>query len=75
MSSGPRTAMDAGVYGAGVASKVGYMNSSDGAAPLCHTGTFFGACSDCCCSLLNSLCTRRCMPLTKRLERRAGPLS
>ena len=43
MSSGPRTMVGAGMYGAGAASKVGYKNRSDGAMPLCHMGIFLGA--------------------------------
>ena len=35
-------------------------------------GTFSGACSNCRCSLLISLRTRQCMPLTEQLERRGG---
>ena len=31
--------------GASAAQKVGYMNRSDGAAPLCHVGTFWGLAS------------------------------
>ena len=58
--------------GAGAAPKVGYMNKSKGATPLCHVGTFSGACSNGRRSLLISLRTRRCMPLTERLERRRG---
>ena len=58
--------------GASVALKVGYLKGSDDATPLCHVGTFSGACSDCRRSLLISLRTRRCMPLTERLERRGG---
>ena len=69
MSSGPRTVVDAGMYRASAAPKVGYTNGSDGATPLCHMGMFSGAYSDCRFSLLNSLPTRRCMPLTKRLKR------
>ena len=57
MSYGPRTVVGAGMYGAGAAPKVGYMNGSDGATPLCHVGIFSGACSDCRLSLLNSLHT------------------
>ena len=72
MSSSPRTAVDVSMCGAGAAPKVGHMNGSDSAAPLCHVGTFSGACSECRRSLLISLCTRRCMPLTERLERRRG---
>ena len=72
ISSSPRTAVGVGIYGAGAAPKVGYPNGSDGAAPLCHVGTFSGVCSDCRLSLLNSLCTRRGMPLTNCLERRGG---
>ena len=72
MSLGPRTVVDVGMCGAGAAPKVGNMNESDGVVPLCHAGTFSGAYSDCCCTLLNSLCTRRCMPLTERLERVEG---
>ena len=40
--------------------------------PLAHAGMFLGACSDCRLSLLNSLRTRRGMPLKNRLERREG---
>ena len=58
------------MYGASAAPKVGYMNISGGATPLCHLGTFSGARSDCRRSLLISFHTRRCMPLTKRMERR-----
>ena len=58
--------------GAGVGPKVGYMNGSDGATPLCLVGTFSGACSNYHRSLLISLRTRRCMPLTEWLERRRG---
>ena len=72
MSSGPQTAVGAGIYGAGAAPKVGYPNGSDGAAPPCHTSMFSGACFDYCLSLLNSLHTRRGMPLTDRLERLGG---
>ena len=75
MSSGPQTVVDVAMCGAGVAPKVGYMNRSDGATPLCHVGTFLGACSGYCCSPLNSLCTRRCMPLMEWMEWRGGPLS
>ena len=66
MSSGPQTMVAVSMCGAGAASKVGYMNGSDGAAPLCHVGTFSRACSDCHRSLLISLRSRRCMPLTER---------
>ena len=58
MSSGPRTVVGAGIYGASAAPKVGYSNISDGVVPLCHVGTFSEACSDCRLSLLNSLRTR-----------------
>ena len=64
--------VDVSMCGAGAAPKVGYMNGSDGATPLCHVGTFSGACSDYRHSLLISLCTRRCMPLTEQLERHGG---
>ena len=40
--------------------------------PLCHVGKFSGTCSGYRCSLLISLRTRQCMPLTERLERRRG---
>ena len=70
MSSGPRTAVGAGIYGAGAGSKVGYPNGSDGVVPPSHAGTFSRARSDCCLSLLNSLHTRWSMPMTDRLERR-----
>ena len=74
MSSSPWTVVDVSMCGwwCHAAPKVGYMNGSGGATPLCHVGTFSGACSDCCCSLLISLRTRRCMLLTERLERRGG---
>ena len=52
MSLGPLTVVDVGMCGAGASPKVGYMNESVGATPLCHVGTFSRACSDCCCSLL-----------------------
>ena len=68
MSSGPRTVVDAGMYGAGAALKVGYMNENDGATPLCHVGIFSGACFNFRRSLLISLRTLRGMPLTERLE-------
>ena len=48
------------------------MNGSGGVTPLCHVGTFSGACSDYRSSLLISLRTRRCMSLTERLEQRGG---
>ena len=48
------------------------MNGSGGATPLCHMGTFSGVCSDCRRSLLISLHTRRCMPLTERMKRCEG---
>ena len=72
MSSGPRTVVDVGMCGAGATPKVGYMNGSDGATPLCHVGTFSGTCSNCRRSLLISLCTQRCMPLMERLEWHEG---
>ena len=72
MSSSLRKVVDVGMCGAGAAPEVGYMNGSDGATPLCHASTVSRACYDCHCSLLNSLCTRRCMPLTELLERRRG---
>ena len=50
--------VDVSICGAGAALKVGYMNESGGATPLCHVGTFLGACSDCHCFLLISLCIR-----------------
>ena len=68
MSSSPRTVVDVGMCGVGETLKVGYMNESDGAMPLCHVGTFSRACSNCRRSLLISLRTRRCMPLTEQLE-------
>ena len=72
MSSGPRTVVGAGMYGAGATPKVGYTNGSDGAAPLCHASIFLGAYPNCRFSLLNSLCTRQGMPLTERLEQHKG---
>ena len=72
MSSGPLTEVGAGIYGISATSKVGYPNGSNGAAPPTHAGMFSGACSDYCLSLMNSLRTRRGMPLTDRLERREG---
>ena len=70
MSSGPRTIVDVSMCGAGAAPKVGYMNGSGGATPMCHVGIFSAICSNYRHSLLISLHTRRCMPLTERLERR-----
>ena len=70
MSSGPRTEVGAGIYRTGAAPKVGYPNGSDGAAPPSQAGMFSGSHSDCRLSLLNSLRTRRGMPLMDRLERR-----
>ena len=72
MSLGPQTVVDAGMYGAGGAPKVRYMNKNDGATPLCHMGNFSGTCFDCRRSLLISLHTRRGMPLTEQLERHGG---
>ena len=72
MSSSLRTVVDVSMCRAGAAPKVGYINRSDSATPLWHVGSFSGACSDCRCSLLISLHTRRCMPLTERLERHEG---
>ena len=72
MSLSPQTVVDVSMCGAGTAPKVGYMNRSDGATPICQVGTFSGAYSDCRLSLLISLQTRRCMPLTERLEQRGG---
>ena len=72
MSYGPWIVVGAGMYGAGATPKVGYMNESDGATPLCHVGIFSRACSDYSLSLLNSLRTRRGMPLKDRLEWRGG---
>ena len=42
MSSSPRTVVDVGMCGAGATPKVGYMNESDGATPLCHVAHFRG---------------------------------
>ena len=72
MSLGPRRVVDVSMCGAGAAPKVGNMNGSGGATPLCHVGTFSGACSDCRCSLLIYILTRRCMLLTEWLERCGG---
>ena len=72
MSLSPWTVVDVSMYRAGAAPKVGYMNGSGGATPLCHVGTFSGAYSDCRRSLLISLHTRQCMPLTERLGRGEG---
>ena len=72
MSLGSRIVVDVSMCGAGAAPKVGYMNGSGGATPLCHVGTFSGACSNCRRSLLTSLHARLCMPLTERLERCGG---
>ena len=47
MPSSPRIAVGAGMYGVGVAPKVGYPNGSDGAGPPSHKGMFLGACFDC----------------------------
>ena len=70
MSSSPWTVVDADMYEAGAASKVGYTDRNDGTTPLCHMGIFLGACSDYPPFMLISLRTRRGMPLTERLERR-----
>ena len=72
MSSSPRTTVGAGIYRVGAAPKVGYPNGSDGAEPPCHASMFLGACSDCLLSLLNSLHTRRGMPLTDRQKQHGG---
>ena len=72
MSSSPWTTVGEGIYGIGVASKVGYPNGSDGAAPPGHVGMFSGGRSDYRLSLLNSLRTRWGMSLTDRLERCGG---
>ena len=72
MSSGPWTVVGIGIYGTGAAPKVGYPNESDGAIPPSHARMFSGARSDYHHSLLNSLCTRRGMPLTDRLDRLRG---
>ena len=64
MSSGPKTTVGTGINGTGATSKAGYPNGGGGAAPPSHTGMFSGARSDCHLSLLNSLRTRRGMPLT-----------
>ena len=69
MSIGPRTVLGTDTYGASTAPTVGCTNGSDSATPLYHMGTFSGACSDCHLSLLNSLRTRRGVPLMDRLER------
>ena len=58
LSLGPRTVVDVSMCGVGATSKVGYMNESGGATPLCHMGTFLGAYSDCRLSLLISLRTQ-----------------
>ena len=72
MFLGPRTAVDTCIYRTGAASKAGYPNGSDGAAPPSHVGMFSGARFNCRLSLLNSLRTRRGMPPTDRLERCGG---
>ena len=72
MSSGPRTVVDVSMCEAGATPKVGYMNGSGGAMPLCHMGTFSGAYSDCRFSLLISLLAWQCMLLTEWLERCKG---
>ena len=72
MSSGPRIVVDVSMCGEGAAPKVGYMNGSGGATPVCHVGTLSRACSDCRRSLLISFRTRRCMPLMERLKLRGG---
>ena len=68
MSSGPQTAVGAGIYGAGATPKVGYPKGSDGAAPPSHAGMIIRACSDYRLSLLNFLHTQRGMSLTDRLK-------
>ena len=70
MSSGPQTVVDVSMCGASATPKVGYMNGSGGATPLCHMGIFSGACSNCRHSLLISLHVS--MLLMKRIERCGG---
>ena len=72
MSSGPRTAVGTRIYGAGAAPKVGCPNGSDCAEPPGHAGMHSGVCSDYHFSLLNSLSTRRGMPLMDQLEQHRG---
>ena len=72
MSSSPQTVVDISMCEAGATPKVGYMNGSDGTTPMCHMGTLSRAYSVCPRSLLISLRTRRCMPLTKRMEQCGG---
>ena len=73
MSLGSWTVVDVSMCRAGAAPKVGpTKNGSGGATPSCHVGTFSGTYSDWRRSLLISLRTRRCMPLTERLERHGG---
>ena len=72
MSSAPPTAVGTGIKGTGAAPKAGYLNGSDGAAPPSRAVTFLGARSYYRLSLLNSLGTRRGIPLTDRLERHEG---
>ena len=72
MYLGPRIVVGVSMCRAGAAPKVGYMNGSGRATPLFNVGTFSRAFSDCRRSLLISLHTRRCMPLTERLKRRGG---
>ena len=48
------------------------MDRSGSSMPPCHVGSFLGARFDCHRSLLISLHTRQCMPLTELLERRMG---
>ena len=72
MSSGPQIVVDVIMCRAGATPKVGYMKRSGGATPMCQVGTFSGACSDYCRSLLISLHARQCMPLMEQLEWRGG---
>ena len=72
MSSSPRTTVGMGINETGTFPKAGYLKGSGDASPPSHAGMCSGAHSVYRLSLLNSLCNRRGMPLTDRLERRGG---
>ena len=72
MSSGPLIVVKKTKCEAGGAPTIGYMNESGGAILPCCAGIFSGASSKYRLSLLTSLCIKRRMPLTDRLERRGG---
>ena len=72
MSSGPQIAVGTSINKTGVVPKAGYPNGSGVAPPPSHAGMFSRVRSIGCLSLLNSLRTRRGIPLMDRLERYRG---